>query len=464
MKYKEKWVHSILLGHFFPTSLQNRKTVGTFSFVDEVVGRDDDKLEVVIMLTSSDNQDILSVLLIVGMGGLGKIRFVKFVYKDSLVTKYFHERIWIHVPRDFDIKKVLTDTTKFITYITCQFSSIDMIQQNLKDELKEKLFLLVLNDIWNDDSEQCDMLNLLYTTLKVCGNCWSILKHKTFGNKGAEDTPNTVTIGKVIVKKYGGVPLAVKSLGGLLHIKKDQQECYDHLPSPLKQCFLYCSIFLERRYILKDDLIQQWIALGFIQPSIRGKWKMLEMINSFFQDSEKDDFGDIFKFKMHNLVFDLAHSLSRITIGCEVDLHTVVCGTVYFININGQQKNIRGKIITLIHPPSPLSVIQGPSELSSSIKKLKFLRYFNLGANPIETLPASITNLYNLQTLDLLNCPLKEFLLQMSLLQAFQTFKRDEILFFRKTLSYLGIVTYLTLCLSCVISSIYYNWTPFKSV
>ncbi|KAJ4971073.1 hypothetical protein NE237_004172 [Protea cynaroides] len=54
--------------------------------------------------------------------------------------------------------------------------------------------------------------------------CWSILKSKAFGNGGAEETPNMVATGKKIVKKCGGVPLTAKTLGDLMHIKKDEQE------------------------------------------------------------------------------------------------------------------------------------------------------------------------------------------------------------------------------------------------
>ncbi|XP_042511646.1 myosin-6-like [Macadamia integrifolia] len=76
-----------------PTNLKNRKTIETFSFVDEsVVGRDDDKSEIVSMLTSSDNQDILSVLPIVGMEGIGKTTLAKFIYNDALVANLLLRR------------------------------------------------------------------------------------------------------------------------------------------------------------------------------------------------------------------------------------------------------------------------------------------------------------------------------------------------------------------------------------
>ncbi|XP_042510601.1 putative disease resistance protein RGA3 [Macadamia integrifolia] len=486
-----------------PINLQNRKTIETFSLVDEseVVGRDDDKSKIISILTSSDNQDILSILPIVGMGGIGKTTLAKFVFNDVFVAKYFNKRIWVHVSKEFDVKKIWIEITESITNRTCQFISTDVILRNLKDELSEKRFLLVLDDIWNEDGEQWDMLKsslkigaqgskIIATTRSVGvakmmstlvihqlrnlseDKCWSILKNKAFGNGGAEETPNMVVIGKEIVKKCGGLPLAAKALGGLMHIKKDEQDwlsikdsdiwalpmdrdgilpalklSYDHLPSPLKQCFLYCSMFRKGRNISKSVLIQQWMALGFLQPSTGGRpmedigndYINYLLWNSFFQDAEKNHIGDII-LNMHDLVFDLALSLSRVDI--------VIVGVEEYksnfdafhlrLDMEGELKKIqvehlckvrklRSLRLTYKGTETPISsnlldilfkklkhlrVLTlygcGIKELPSSIKSLKHLKYLNLDGNPIETLPASITKLYNLQTLDLENCPLKD--------------------------------------------------------
>ncbi|XP_043691655.1 putative disease resistance protein RGA1 [Telopea speciosissima] len=493
-----------------PTNLQNRKTtmpIETFSYVDEseVVGRDVDKSEIVTMLTGSvDNQAILSVLPIVGMGGLGKTTLAKLVYNDDLVVKYFDKRIWVHVSKDFDSKQILTNIIESVTNGTCQFSFTDVIQRNLKDQLSEKRFLLVLDDVWNEDTEQWDMLmsslkigargSKIIATTRIVevasmigtlatyhlenlseGSCWSILKNKAFGNGGAEETPNMVTIGKEIVKKCRGVPLAAKTLGGLMHIKKDEQEwlsiknsgiwalpmdkdgilpalklSYDHLPSPLKQCFLYCSIFPKGVHIFKYYLIRQWMALGFLQPSIGGRPLMEDigkdyvnylLCNSFFQDAENDDLGEIETFKMHDVVFDLAHSLSRfdnVHVGVEELKYNSNVLHLRLLGMDGDIKKIQEGLCTarklrslhlecmgttgtsicsnvldiLFRKFKHLRVLDlsncGIKELPSSIKKLKHLRYLDLSFNPIEALPASITSLYNLLTLNLKVCPLKE--------------------------------------------------------
>ncbi|XP_042481072.1 putative disease resistance protein RGA3 [Macadamia integrifolia] len=487
-----------------PMNLQNRKTMETFSFVDEseVVGRDDEKSELVSMLTNSNHEDILSVLPIVGMGGLGKTTLAKYVYNDCIVAKYFDTRTWVHVSKDFDVKKILTEITESVTNEPCQISSIDVILRNLKDELDEKRFLLVLDDIWNEDNEQWDMLmsslkigirgsKIIATTrmIEIASmigtfathhlnplsedKCWSILKNKAFGNRGAEETPNMVAIGKKIVQKCGGVPLAEKTLGGLMHIKKSEQEwlsimnspiwtlpmdkdgilpalklSYDHLPSSLKQCFLYCSVYPKGTYILKMDLIAKWIALGFLQQSTGGR--LMEDIgndyinhllwNSFFQVFKKNADGDIIALKMHDLIYDLAYSLSKfdnLAIGIE-DLKnnpTLIHSILYTDGDKGKIQvdhlykagNLRSfhlrctragtsicrDILDILFKKlKHIRVLNlsscGIQELPSSIKKLKHLRYLDLNDNPIEALPASTTSLYNLRTLKLLNCQIKE--------------------------------------------------------
>ena len=50
-------------------------------------------------------------------------------------------------------------------------------------------------------------------------------------------------------------------------ILKGLLRSYHHMPPQLQLCFMYCSIFPKSRDIDHDSLIQQWIALGFIQDA-----------------------------------------------------------------------------------------------------------------------------------------------------------------------------------------------------
>ena len=51
--------------------------------------------------------------------------------------------------------------------------------------------------------------------------CWELFKHQAFVSNEVQEV-GLERIGKEIVKKCGGVPLAAKVLGGLLHFNKDK--------------------------------------------------------------------------------------------------------------------------------------------------------------------------------------------------------------------------------------------------
>ena len=176
--------------------------------------------------------------------------------------------------------------------------------------------------------------------------CWYIMKKKISHNEIVPLTLDLEAIGRDIAKKCGGVPLAAKVLGGMMYRKKEKGEwlairdngiwnsedgsnemlqilklSFNCLPSPsLKQCFAYCSIFPKDYEIKKEELILLWMAEGFLQPSqgssyvmedIGNKYFDILLTNSLFQDVEKDDCGNVKSCKMHDLVHDLALSISK---------------------------------------------------------------------------------------------------------------------------------------------------------
>ncbi|XP_047964611.1 putative disease resistance RPP13-like protein 1 [Salvia hispanica] len=175
--------------------------------------------------------------------------------------------------------------------------SKDDILKKLKDALKDKTFLLVLDDVWNENSKEWDdFMNSMSGITSTMGNgiiistrsqkvastvkpfhihslkglsdddCWSIIKAKAFDGNG-EVPPEFVTIGKEIAKRCQGLPLAANVVGGVLrrksegewrvindeglpggegaeNIQKILKLSFDYLPSPsLKKCFAYCSIY-----------------------------------------------------------------------------------------------------------------------------------------------------------------------------------------------------------------------------
>ncbi|KAL7234639.1 hypothetical protein ACSBR1_018141 [Camellia fascicularis] len=433
--------------------------------------------------------DDLSVIAIVGMGGMGKTTLAQLVYKNKKVVKHFGDRrMWICVSNDFIVKRLLNEMVQSLTRDQCEMENIEGIVRKLQEKLYGKKYLLVLDDVWNEiaDKWECMRNSLLgiggskgskiiattrsmhvVSTMRTSpslthhlsqlseNESWTMFRKRAFANGGPTETPNLLAIGRKMVKKCKGVPLAIKSLGGLMYSKQYNYEwvsienseiwssteikngiqpklrlSFDHLPSPyLKHCFAYCSIFPKDFNIQKDELIQLWMAQGYLQPSSGSNLEMEDvgnnyfnilLHNSLFQDIKLDVYNNIICCKMHDLVHDLAldvsegNCLALTWIAGEVNYHPEV--QHLSLDLRGKisfkfpKENV-GKLRTLLlkqNLPKNIAKIECiralslpflGEELQSSSRKFIHLRYLDLSRSHIETLPNFITKLYNLQTL-----------------------------------------------------------------
>ncbi|TXG47843.1 hypothetical protein EZV62_027137 [Acer yangbiense] len=296
--------------------------------------------------------------------------------------------------------------------------------------------------------------------------CWLLFKELAFGHD-TEGHTNLVALGKEIMKKCGGVPLAVKSLGSMMRYKSEENQwqsvvesdlwnlpqdensilpalrlSYSNLPSKLQQCFAYCAIFPKDFVIEKELLIQLWMANVFISftekldPEDIGNEICNELCwRSFFEDIEKgDDFYYGKRFKMHDLVHDLAQSIMEDEcFSKEIESSTNISKrTCHFTSVNSQWNSypfpkalyqVETLRTFLVRSTGWSSRVQFScdfsklssfrvfgarmvwlTKLSSSISRLKHLRYLDLSLTKIQMLPESICTLYNLQTLELTRC------------------------------------------------------------
>ncbi|KAL6328726.1 hypothetical protein AAG906_003412 [Vitis piasezkii] len=176
----------------------------------------------------------IGVIALVGMGGIGKTTLTQLVYNDRRVDIYFDLRAWVCVSDEFDLVRITKTIVKAIDSGTSENSSdendLNLLQLKLKERLSGKKFFLVLDDVWNENYNNWDRLQTPFTvglpgskiivttrSDKVASlsfdDCWSLFAKHAFENGDSSRHPELQEIGKEIVKKCKGLPLAAKTLG-----------------------------------------------------------------------------------------------------------------------------------------------------------------------------------------------------------------------------------------------------------
>ncbi|KAL0928765.1 hypothetical protein M5K25_000686 [Dendrobium thyrsiflorum] len=316
----------------------------------------------------------ISLLCIVGHGGMGKTTLLQHIYKDEM-TKEFDLKMWVCVSNNFDVKKVIADMLESLKKERPHLETLETLQDSLRTEMMSKKFLLVLDDIWEEEEEERDKSKwenvlaplafgsfgskILVTTrmnsialmfAKVIkkkkeifrlegleeDECLQLLNTHAFADvENSNDHKKLSAIAGEIVKKLSGSPLAAKVIGGVLNFNLDERHwmtvlesnfrttklgqnyifsilrlSYTFLPNPLKSCFAFCCIFAQDHVFDKDDLIRMWIALGFIQPSHIQGETMEDIGGRYFDILVKKSFFDKFERQKYKM-HDLLHELAQ---------------------------------------------------------------------------------------------------------------------------------------------------------
>ncbi|TXG74961.1 hypothetical protein ES288_1Z029000v1 [Gossypium darwinii] len=372
-----------------PTSKGNQPRLQPTSVLDgvvEYVGRHKEKTEMIEFL-KGDISNGVSVLSIVGMGGMGKTTLAQLVYNDATINESFDLKAWV------------------LTW--------NLLQVKLKEKLSGKRFLLVLDDIWNENyndwtilrspfgagthiivttrlqivSSIVDPLKAFYLDKLSDNDCLSIFTQHALKARNFDGHLQFKEIGEKIVRRCNGLPLAAKAIGSLLrtvecHGKWEriyeseiwnlpEEQCgiipalrlsYHHLPSYLKRCFAYCSILPKDYEFEEEEIILLWRAEGLLQQKAMPQIKDLGY--QYFQDLVSSDFWVPF---LTNVV--LVDLLPRL-------------GYLRMLSLSGYR-------IT---------------ELPDVFENLKHLRYLNFSDTDIKCLPDSLCTLYHLETLLLRRC------------------------------------------------------------
>ncbi|XP_058753630.1 putative disease resistance protein At3g14460 [Vicia villosa] len=366
-----------------------------------------------------------------------------------------------------------------------------------KKIISNNLFLLVLDNVWGAESVNWTHLmnifnvgekgsRIIVTTrderialsketflsvhyLKPLTNedCWFLLARNAFGACEDPQQSNLEEIGKEIAKKCYGLPFLAVALGDFLRNKLSPdywnyvlesniweltdhdvqpflQLSYNYLPTPLKRCFAYFSIFPKKSIIEKNMVVQLWIAEGLVESSTDSTdpekvgeeyFDVLVSRSLIHRRSIGDEEAT---FEMHDVFHDLAIEVSSpycIHLD-DHNLHDAVHNLSYNRGIYDSHdkfdklyglKSLRTFLALPLQEQSPLCLLSNKvvedllptmkqlrvlsfsnyksiTEVPNSIGNLLYLQYLNLSHTKIERLPSETCKLYNLQFLLLAGC------------------------------------------------------------
>ncbi|XP_017180948.2 putative disease resistance protein At3g14460 [Malus domestica] len=433
------------------------------------------------------------------MGGVGKTTLAQVLYSDEKIKEHFDVTAWACVSEDFDAMRVTKTLIESISSKPCSLPD-SLLQVELREQVRGKKFLFVLDDLWNDNYNEWVLVQTPFTygargskvivttrnesvaslvrTVPIHylkhlldEDCWLLLAKHAFRNENPSAHPDLEEIGKEIARKCNGLPLAAKALGGLLGCSVDYKEwshilnnnlweilhdkgvlpslrlSYHYLPTYLKQCFAYFSIFPKDYEFEKENIIQLWMALGLVPQAESGKG--LEEVGKGYVDEllsrsllQRSLIGKS-SFTMHDLVNDLAISVSgefcfRLDEGQprevpkrvrhlsymrgEFDsaakfksLDEIKClRTLFPMSLRPHKKGdvnyVSIKVLEDLLPALKcsrvlsLSRYKNITQIPDCIGKHLHLRYIDFSYTAIKKLPDTVCTLYHLQTLLLFGC------------------------------------------------------------
>ncbi|KAL2893093.1 putative disease resistance RPP13-like protein 1 [Bienertia sinuspersici] len=294
---------------------------------------------------------------------------------------------------------------------------------------------------------------------------WALLKQQVCFDCSLDD------VAKRILDKCKGVPLAIKAIGsilqstetpydwyrieasGLWDIQQNHEDknyimpslllSYNHFKHvSLKRCFALCAIFPKDMVMKKAQLIYLWLAQGLLYDEYKfgtysttttaetiGEKYIDTLVNHSFLLEEEDE-GSKTKYKMHDLVHDLATYVSNkdlllFKVGDkieDVDFHLQHLA----FNLSGNEiapeiltkmklSNLRtisfwggvprwNSLISAQYVHTLIVVGTRLKEVPLIIEKFVHLRYLDLSSNEMKALPESLCKLYQLHTLRLFDC------------------------------------------------------------
>ncbi|KAF5182153.1 Disease resistance protein [Thalictrum thalictroides] len=295
------------------------------------------------------------------MGGLGKTTIAKEIFYAEDLLNYFSERIWVTVSERVSEPNIFLSILKQLRIYDCE-PDINVMLPRIREALANKNCLIVIDDVWDMDYDWWRQIFNEFTGKDNCAKCLIITtrNENVLKNLGVtrihrpqllDETESMCLFSEVfsaynnfssdsefrragedIVKKCHGLPLAIKTIAGLLSTKplslqkwKDVcdnfhdgletvnislQLSYDDLSSMMKQCLLCFSIYPDDAEISAEQLVYWWVGEGIVHGSTRktalevGEQCLYELVNRCLVEvaHQRRYDGRVYQCKMHDMV------------------------------------------------------------------------------------------------------------------------------------------------------------------
>ncbi|KAJ4717368.1 Disease resistance protein [Melia azedarach] len=320
---------------------------------------------------------------IVGMGGLGKTTLAQTIFKDRDIGTRFEKRIWLTASQNFNEERIMRDMLKKLGVQDDSTLDANHLLYEIHRTLGDKSYLIVMDDVWNMNIGWCEKLFptsknsfVIVTsrdeevTMRMGVHISRIHRPKTLNeeeswllfSKFAFSTcsgkcPNDhfERVGRDVLEKCGGLPLAIKSIGALLaskihsadewerindsfhklttegntsEVMASLQLSYDDLPSVLKQCLLCFSIYPEDFNISGEQIVHWWVGEGLVEADQDretavelGFQYLSELVSRCLVEvvHRRGYDGRVYSCKMHDLVRDMTIKIAKDEAFCSFD-------------------------------------------------------------------------------------------------------------------------------------------------
>ncbi|AQK66724.1 Disease resistance protein RPM1 [Zea mays] len=366
-----------------------------------------------------------TLIAVFGMGGSGKTTIASSAYKSQKITRTFNCHAWVTVSQTYQVEELLREIINQLIDQRASMSSGFMTMSGLRlveviqSYLQDKKYFIVLDDVWDKDAwlflnyafvrNNCGSKVLITTRRKDVSSLavdqytielktlqyaesWELFCKKAFrASKDNQCPENLRFCAEKIVARCQGLPLAIVTIGSVLSYHEFEEQGWESfysqlswqlannpelnwisnvlnmslndLPSYLRNCFLYCSLYPEDYKIKRKVISKLWIAEGLVEDREDGT-TMEEVANYYLVEltqrcllrvTESNACGRPRAFVMHDLVRELTSNIAK----------------------------------------------KEKFEVPGVVTELYNLRYIDFSYTKVKTIPASFRKLVNLQVLDL---------------------------------------------------------------